>query len=270
MHSVGNDYVFIDCFETEVDRPEELAKVISNRRISIGSDGLILIMPSEHQDCKMRIFNSDGSEGIMCGNGVRCVGEYIYNKYKPQKYNLTVETLGGTKKIYFEDGEAVAEMGKADFELSSVDFDESFRCKRTDKECAMNVYGQRILFTGVSMGNPHCVIFLNSLPDDIETVSTSIQKSNAFKKGINIEYAHICEDDVTEARVYERGSGETYGCGTGACAIINAAIKGGRFETEKWYQVRYPGGTLKVLVKNDGETLLKGSVIKSFEGVFYV
>lgn len=276
MHSVGNDYVFIDCFETEVDEPHKLAKDLSNRRISIGSDGLILIMPSEYQDCKMRIFNSDGSEGIMCGNGVRCAGYYMYRKMGQKKNVITVETKGGIKEITISDDEVVAAMGTAEFTPESIGFRGKLIRQDVEKypgeliEKTMFIDGRRYMFSGVSMGNPHCVFFLASIPADIQKVSKIIEKSGVFENGINIHFVHFVNDEAVEARVYERGSGETYGCGTGACAIISAAVRAGRFKKDKWYKVIYPGGTLNVCVKADLQVLLKSSVHTAFEGVAYV
>ncbi len=274
MHSVGNDYVFIDCFETEVMEPEKLAIALSNRRISIGSDGLILMMPSDHQDCKMRIFNSDGSEGIMCGNGVRCVGYYIYNKLGKRKNVISVETLGGIKEIIIENEDVKALMGVAAFSAESVSFTgKIIDLKNNNSELIekiMLLNGRRYMFSAVSMGNPHCVFFLNEVPKDIVTIAKEIEKEEVFKNGINIHFARIINDDTIEAKVHERGSGETYGCGTGACAIVSAAVKAGRFVTNKWYKVIYPGGTLEVYVKDDFQVILKSPVKIAFEGVAYV
>ncbi len=291
MHSVGNDYVFIDCFETEVEEPEKLAKALSNRRISIGSDGLILIMPSEYQDCKMRIFNSDGSEGIMCGNGVRCVGYYMYKKLGQRKQTVTVETLGGIKEITIdmtlEGAKVTAAMGCAKFTKESIYFEGEL--VRTIKEKSnmddtqdsndeenilinrtMVINNRNYTFSGVSMGNPHCVFFLNEIPKDIKEISEVIENSGTFKNGINIHYARFLNEETIEARVHERGSGETYGCGTGACAIVSAVVKAGKFKQDKWYKVIYPGGILEVCVKADLQVYLRSDVHISFEGIAYV
>jgi len=278
MHSVGNDYVFIDCMNTGIDNPGEMAKYVSRRRESVGSDGLILILPSEKADCKMRIFNTDGSEGKMCGNGVRCVGAYMHEKLGK---DVSVETASGICRINTEGNIVTTSMQSPSFDAYSVGLnrDYIYRCPYIKEkgfvgeneehiaEKIIIVNGIRFLVTCVSVGNPHCVIFLKNLPDEIETVSRLLSDRKVFSDGINIEYVYVIDDHTMGARVYERGSGETSGCGSGACAIACAAVKTGRFMKNRWNSIIYPGGKLEVWVDDDWKIKLRGEVSVAFEGV---
>jgi diaminopimelate epimerase len=256
----GNDYVYIDCFEKNIENPRELAKKVSNRNFGIGSDGLILIMPSEKADAKMRIFNSDGSEAEMCGNGIRCVGKYIFdNKKNSQKNIARIETLAGTRTL--ELIESSEKISKIKVHMGSPEFLNSFFIDEiTDISNESGIY--------LSIGNPHFVIFCECYIDkiDIENIGKKIQNSRYFKNGVNIEFVNIKSKNNIKIRVFERGSCETLACGTGACAAAVSAISK-KYCNEK-ITVDLEGGKLEVEF-NDNSVYMTGEAIKVFKGEYY-
>lgn len=277
MHSVGNDYVFVDLFEYHIDNPARMAEIISKRRYSIGSDGLILIYPSKVADCRMVIFNADGSEGGMCGNGIRCVGAYIYYYKAIRKKELSIETNSGICQIQIdEESQKVTTnmpIHSYDNNLIGLNRDymiNSYNITKT-KEPIVNRYivvnRRRFVITCVYVGNPHCVIFVRNMPRDIDVYSKELSEKDVFCNGINIEYCKLESDGSVRARVYERGSGETLGCGSGACAICSAAVARGIWNREQWNSVIYPGGGLEVKLDREDRLWLRGMVHFSFEGI---
>jgi diaminopimelate epimerase len=252
MHGLGNDYIFINCFEETVDDPQKLSVVLSNRHFGVGSDGLILIMPSRVADCRMRMFNADGSEGLMCGNGIRCVGKYVYERGIVQKPNITVETADGIKNLHLHVTEGVVEYIIVDMGIAktkTIEFDNLFA-------------------TYVTVGNPHLVLFVNDVEElDIEKEQKKINENPLFNEGINIEFVKRVRSNLYQTRVYERGSGETLACGTGACAVIAAAIHNKFTCYNKPNYVNLPGGTLMVSCIKGGRIFLRGSAEYVFEGV---
>jgi len=227
MHGIGNDYIYINCFEQKIDDPQTLARRMSPRRTSVGSDGLILICPSDTADAKMRMFNMDGSEGKMCGNGIRCVGKYLYDNGIAKKDVITVETLSGIKtlKIEAENGEAkfvTVDMGKP--VLSPRDIPVIFDGERMVNE-PLQVMGKEYRITAVSMGNPHAVVFCDEVQGlDLEKIGPFFENAPIFPERVNTEFIRIISGVELEMRVWERGSGETFACGTGACAAVAAAV----------------------------------------------
>ena len=227
MQGIGNDYVYVDCFKEKVEHPGEVSKYVSDRHFGIGSDGLILICPSDKADCRMDMYNADGSQGIMCGNGVRCVGKYVYDHgiVDKDRRTITVETLGGIKTldIQVEDGKAVmltVDMGEA--ELTS---------KLLEK---IVIDGTEQEFTGISVGNPHAVYFTEGIDDlDLEKIGPSYENHPRFQPArVNSEFIEVKSRDHIRMRVWERGSGETWACGTGATASAMAAILRGFTDDE--------------------------------------
>lgn len=269
MHGIGNDYIYFNCFEENVENPEELAIRLSDRHFSVGGDGIVLIMPSEICDFRMRMFNADGSEGKMCGNATRCIGKYVYEKGLTEKTEFTLETLGGIKQLRLEvkDGEVVSvtvDMGRADFKAADIPV-----IAETDEvvEQPLTVNGVTHLITCVSMGNPHCVIFTEGIDAlELEKIGPSYENHPMFPERINTEFVEYTSPSELKMRVWERGSGETLACGTGACATVSAAVKTGRCPSDEFIDVKLIGGTLKVMYKSDGTVIMKGPAAFAFEG----
>lgn len=267
MHGTGNDYIYFDCFEGELSQPEALAKRLSDRHRSIGGDGIILISRSDRADAKMRIFNRDGSEGRMCGNGIRCVGRFLREVKGIEKSRLTVETLSGVKELLLrkeEDGYAITvDMGRPLFhpdEIPALFSGESL----VDRPLIVGRKTYRV--TCLSMGNPHCVLFCDSPESlDLEKIGPKFERHPAFPEGVNVEFVKVCGERELFLRVYERGSGETMACGTGACAAVVAAERNGFCKKNEDIRVRLSGG--KLTVNYTGETvLMTGPAEPAFRG----
>ena len=221
MHGCGNDYIYFNCFEQEVMEPESLSIRLSDRHFGIGGDGIVLICPSEVADAKMRMFNADGSEGKMCGNATRCIGKYVYEKGMTDKTHFTLETLGGIKTLDLtvKDGiveEVSVDMGKAIFEAKEIPV---ISDKNEVVSEPLTVDGREWKITCVSMGNPHCVIFTDVIKDmPLEKIGPKFENHPMFPERINTEFVEYVDETHLKMRVWERGSGETLACGTGACA----------------------------------------------------
>lgn len=271
MHGIGNDYVYINCFTEQVDNPNELAKIMSPRRFSVGADGVILICPSEMADAKMRMFNLDGSEGKMCGNGIRCVGKFVYDSGIAHKDTITIETLSGIKTLYITDKDGVAEtitvdMGKA--ELSPEKIPAIADCD-TIIDTAITVDGNSYNITAVSMGNPHAVTFCDEIESlNLEKIGPHFEHHEMFPQGVNTEFIRVIDESTLQMRVWERGSGETFACGTGACAAAVAAVLNGYCKHDTEITVHLVGGDLFITYKNDGTVFMRGPATKVFDGVY--
>ena len=277
MHGTGNDYVYVDCFKYEIDDPEELAVKISDRHFGIGSDGLILVCPSDVADAKMRMFNADGSEGKMCGNGVRCVAKYVHDSGICSCNPLRIETLSGIKTIWLnlgEDGKVVSatvDMGAPVFEPSKIPV-VSYGDKPIIGRTVL-VGGHNHNVTCVSMGNPHCVLFVPQNFDlwnfDIESAGPRFENDYIFPERVNTEFVSYIDETHLEMRVWERGSGETLACGTGTCATVVAACATGRCEKNTDVHVKVAGGEL--VVKYTGSTVyMTGGAVETFRGVIEI
>lgn len=247
MQGLGNDYVYVNCMEQMVEDAAETARRVSDRHFGIGSDGLILICPSDKADFEMRMYNADGSRGEMCGNGIRCVGKYVYDYGLTDKTSLSVETLGGIKHLFLEvEGGKVSlvkvDMGPAILEPEKIPV--TAEGSRVVDE-PLQVDGKTFRMTCVSMGNPHAVIYVDDVQGmDLEKTGPSFENHERFPNRINTEFAHLLDRNTVEMRVWERGSGETLACGTGACAVAVASILNGY--TEDQVTVRLLGGDLKI------------------------
>ena len=247
MQGLGNDYVYVNCMEQMVEDAAETARRVSDRHFGIGSDGLILICPSDKADFEMRMYNADGSRGEMCGNGIRCVGKYVYDYGLTDKTSLFVETLGGIKHLFLEvEGGKVSlvkvDMGPAILEPEKIPV--TAEGSRVVDE-PLQVDGKTFRMTCVSMGNPHAVIYVDDVQGmDLEKTGPSFENHERFPNRINTEFAHVLDRNTVEMRVWERGSGETLACGTGACAVAVASILNGY--TEDQVTVRLLGGDLKI------------------------
>ena len=262
MQGIGNDYVYINCFEESVEAPAELAKKVSDRHFGIGSDGLILICPSETADCQMRMFNADGSESQMCGNGIRCVGKYVYDHRLVEKTEFDVETGAGIKhlKVKQENGKAVqitVDMGVPEITSQVPE--------------PILVDGKSYEFIGISMGNPHAVYYLDNIDClDLEAIGPAFENHERFPERTNSEFIQVVNRDYIRMRVWERGSGETYACGTGATASAVASALSGR--TGQTVQVELKGGNLTIRWDREGSghVFMTGPAVEVFEGEFNI
>lgn len=272
MHGIGNDYIYINCLESMPDNPSELSIEMSPRHTSIGSDGIILICPSKIADFKMRIFNADGSEAMMCGNGSRCVGKYVYDHKLTDKTVLTLETLSGVKYLYLHVNdttgkvdEVTVDMGVASFDCKAIGID--YPHDEMIEAPIKTNYGEKKI-TGVSMGNPHGVIFMDSLYGfDITAIGPELEFNPMWHDRANIEFAEVIDRHTIRMRVWERGSGETQACGTGACATAVAAIRTGRADSP--VTVKLSGGNLTVSVdQTTGHVMMRGGATEVFNGIY--
>lgn len=247
MQGLGNDYVYVNCFEEKIENPPAVARYVSDRHFGIGSDGLIMINPSEVADFEMEMYNADGSRGEMCGNGIRCVAKYVYDYGLTDKTQISVETLGGIKylDLTVEDGKVVlvkVDMGKPELKSDLIPII-SENEKVIDEP--IEVDGQVYHMTGVSMGNPHTVIYVDDVKNlDLEKIGPKFENHERFPKRINTEFVHCIDLNTVEMRVWERGSGETLACGTGACAVAVASILNNLTDTR--VTVKLLGGDLQI------------------------
>lgn len=271
MHGAGNDYIYIDCFKNKIDDPAALARVMSPRRHSVGADGVILICPSDKADVKMRMFNLDGSEGKMCGNGIRCVGKYACENGLAEPPEITVETLSGIKRltVHPENGTVrtvSVEMGVADFRTEHIPV---IYTEKQMINAPLTAGEKQYRITAVSTGNPHAVIFCDEVAAlDLDAIGPLFEHHPVFPEGVNTEFIRVISEAELEMRVYERGSGETLACGTGACAAVAAAVKNGLCRPDSEVTVHLLGGDLFITCRADGSVLMRGGAEKVYEGVF--
>ena len=247
MQGLGNDYVYVNCFEEKVARPSETAVRVSDRHFGIGADGLILIKPSEKADFEMEMYNADGSRGEMCGNGIRCVAKYVYDYGLTDQTHISIETLGGIKylDLIVEEGRVrlvKVDMGSPVLEAEQIPII-GLGNRVLDEPIRVDDMEYRI--TGVSMGNPHGVVFLKDVKNlEIEKIGPLFEHQECFPNRVNTEFAHVLDRQTAEMRVWERGSGETLACGTGACAVAVACVLNGY--TEEEVTVKLLGGELQI------------------------
>jgi len=271
MHGIGNDYIYINCFQETVTDPEKLSIFMSNVRFGVGSDGLVLILPSEVADFRMRIFNADGSEAMMCGNATRCVGKYVYEHGMTNKTEVSLETNSGIKYLTLYVNEATnkvdavkVNMGKAILkptEIPVADDGDRFIAK------PVVVDGVSYDMTCVSMGNPHAVVFLPEIDSlDLEKIGPSFEHHPLFPNRVNTEFIRVIDDHTLQMRVWERGSGETFACGTGACAAAVASVLNGYCKREQEILIHLRGGDLRIIYHNDESVTMIGPATFIFEG----
>jgi diaminopimelate epimerase len=268
MHGIGNDYVYINCFEEVVKEPAKLVTIISDRHFGVGSDGLILILPSKVADCKMRIFNADGSEAQMCGNGIRCVAKYVYDHKIAQKNPLTVETLAGIKTIqlFTTNGKvssARVNMGKPRLMRSEI----PMLGKETQVIDEILTISKGISFriTCVSMGNPHCVIFVDNFDKIVlPQYGSEIERHHSFPERTNVHFVKVHSPKEVTMKTWERGSGITLACGTGASAVCVAGVLNKK--TERKILAHLPGGDLELEWAEDGNVYMTGPATEVFTG----
>lgn len=279
MQGCGNDYVYVNCFKETVDNPSEVSKFVSDRHFGIGSDGLILIKPSDVADFKMDMYNSDGSQAEMCGNGIRCVGKYVFDYGLTDEVDITVETLAGIKKLHFivKDGKVdliTVDMGEPILEPEKIPVDVNMGLglkvdgteltKVVDEELAVGDGNYRV--TCVSMGNPHCIVYVDSTKNlEIEKIGPLFESHPLFPKRVNTEFIEIISRKEVNMRVWERGAAETWACGTGACASTVAGVLNGVTDDE--IILHLLGGDLKVKWDKDtNHVFMTGPAKVVFDG----
>lgn len=269
MHGTGNDYVYVNLFREQMPDPSALAVQISDRHFGIGSDGLILIAPSDVADCRMIMYNADGSEGAMCGNGIRCVAKYAYEHGIVRADQITVETKSGIKSLNLtvEDGfvtYVTVNMGQAVLKPADIPVRAEGAAFVAQK---LIVDGREYEATCVSMGNPHCVIFTEGIDGlDLEKIGPSFEHHEWFPDRINTEFAEVVDDHTIKMRVWERGSGETISCGTGTCAVTVAAVLNGYCRQDEEIEIRIRGGELYDTYMGNGEVQMRGPAVAVFDG----
>ncbi|HEV8001355.1 MAG TPA: diaminopimelate epimerase [Planctomycetaceae bacterium] len=268
MHGAGNDYVYVNCFdETPPADLPALARAVSDRHKGIGSDGLILIRPSSVADARMQMFNADGSEAEMCGNGVRCVAKYVYEHGIARKEILQIETGRGvlTLKVFAKDGKVDrVRVGMGPPILNSAKIPTRL-AGDPPVLVRLDVAGRELKVTCVSMGNPHCVIFVDEITDDLVLrLGPQIERHPAFPKRVNAEFVKVLSRTETVLRVWERGSGETQACGTGACAAAVSGVLAGL--TDRKIVTHLPGGDLELEWTSRGEVEMTGPAVEVFTG----
>ena len=254
MHGLGNDYLYV--YGEAPENVTELSRILSERHLGAGSDGMIYISKSDIADFKMRIFNADGSEAKMCGNGIRCVGKYVYDKGYTDKKFLRIETLSGIKHLTLQIvgskvKNVMVDMGKAEVE----------------KPMSITIDGNEVVLIPVSVGNPHAVIFVNDIKTaPLTTLGPKIEHHEVFPGGVNVEFVEVIEEDRLRMRVWERGSGVTLACGTGACASAMAAIFANYCHYDETIFVELDGGILKIQIAVDNTIFMTGSAETIYEG----
>ena len=269
MHGIGNDYIYFNCLDNDIKDPNGLSIALSDRHFGVGGDGIVMIMRSKVADFRMRMFNADGSEGKMCGNATRCIGKYVYEKGLTDKTELTLETLAGIKvlKLNVSDGKVVSvtvDMGKAILKPADIPV-------LLDGDCVVSkktmLAGKEHEITCVSMGNPHCIIFTKDIDNlDLEKIGPDYENDPIFPERVNTEFVEIIDSKTLKMRVWERGSGETWACGTGASAVCVAAVLNGICDYDTDVLVKLRGGDLTINYKKDGTVYMTGPATFVFDG----
>lgn len=255
MHGLGNDYIFLNCMESTPDNLDELARRLSNRRFGVGGDGIICVCPSRRADFKMRMFNADGSEGAMCGNGIRCLGKYVYDKKLTDKAHLVIETLSGDRELSLMINNGRAEGAVVGMGVPVI-----------NPPVQITVKDNTYTAIPVSMGNPHAVVEMeNPAGLDLQAIGPDIERHPLFPHRVNVEFVWVLNRDELQMRVWERGSGETLACGTGACASAAAMMTAGKVDREA--VVHLAGGDLQIRWdEKSGQMFMTGPAVMVFDG----
>lgn len=272
MQGLGNDYIYVNCFEEAVSDPTEVAKFVSDRHFGIGSDGLVLILPSQIADFRMRMLNSDGSEAEMCGNAIRCVGKYVYDNGMTDKTTVRVETLAGIKilDLSLENGKVVlvkVDMGEPILKPRDIPVD-------SDKDLFVSepvtIDGKEYKVTCVSMGNPHAVTYVDSVEQfPLEVVGPKMETHRLYPRKINSEFVEVIDRQTLKMRVWERGAGETLACGTGACGVLVASVLNGISDRKS--VIKLLGGDLIIeWNEKDNHVYMTGPAVKVFDGEIHL
>jgi diaminopimelate epimerase len=273
MQGAGNDYVYVNCFEERLDNPADVARTVSNRNFGIGSDGLILIMPSTVADVRMRMFNSDGSESEMCGNGIRCVAKYAYDHGIVAKKEITAETGAGilTLQLFTNSHNLVdkvrVNMGEPRLTRTEIPMTGDGVLRVIDEP--LNILHSTFRITCVSMGNPHCVIFVDDVEKfPVDKYGPLIENHELFPRRTNVEFVQIISRSEVRQRTWERGAGETLACGTGASAVTVAGVLNGL--TERSIVNHLSGGDLEMEWPDSGPVYMTGPAVEVFSGEIHV
>lgn len=268
MQGLGNDYIYVNCFSEKVENPSEVAKFVSDRHFGIGSDGLVLIMPSDSSDFRMRMFNSDGSEAEMCGNAIRCVGKYVYDNDLTQKSVINVETLAGIKILDMTIKDNKVELVRVD--MGEPVLEPSKIPVNSDKDLFISqpvvIDGKEFKVTCVSMGNPHAVSYVDDVEKfPLEVIGPKMENNSLYPKRINAEFVQVIDRNTLKMRVWERGAGETLACGTGACAVLVSSVLNNI--SERKVTVKLLGGDLFIeWNEEDNHVYMTGPATKVFDG----
>ena len=270
MQGIGNDYVYINCFEETVKDPSAVARFVSDRHFGIGSDGLILIRPSQVADCEMDMYNLDGSQGAMCGNGIRCVAKYVFDHGIVNKTSISIATKSGIKYVDLtvKDGKAsliCVNMGSPILQATQIPV-----VADTEQviDAPIQVDGQEYHYTAVSMGNPHAIVYVEDTDSlDLAQIGPSFENHVNFPDRINTEFVQILDKHTVKMRVWERGSGETLACGTGACAVAVASILNGHVSPDTPVTVKLLGGDLQIFWnRSENLVYMTGPAVTVFDG----
>lgn len=271
MHGIGNDYVYVNCFEETVKNPPAVAKFVSDRHFGIGSDGLILIKPSDIADCEMDMYNLDGSQGAMCGNGIRCVAKYVYDYGVINKTSISVATKSGIKYLDLTVKDGKVSMVKVNMGSPILDAKQIPVVSETEQviNAPLEVDGEVYHITAVSMGNPHAIVYMENVDGlDIEKIGPKFENHVAFPDRVNTEFVKVLDTHTVQMRVWERGSGETLACGTGACAVAVASILNGHVDGSTPVTVRLLGGDLQIYWdRQENLVYMTGPASVVFDGV---
>ncbi len=270
MQGIGNDYVYVNCFEETVQDPSAVARFVSDRHFGIGSDGLILIKPSDVADCEMEMYNLDGSQGAMCGNGIRCVAKFVYDKGIVRKKNLSINTKSGIKylSLTVKNGKvSTVEVNMGSPVLMANQIPVVSDTEQVIDQ-PLEVNGKTYHITAVSMGNPHAIVYMDDLEDlDISTLGPQFENHLAFPDRINTEFVKVINRRTLQMRVWERGSGETLACGTGACAVAVASVLNGLVDEDCPVTVKLLGGDLQIFWNRQEDLVyMTGPAVTVFEG----
>lgn len=270
MQGIGNDYVYINCFEETVKDPSAVARFVSDRHFGIGSDGLILIRPSQVADCEMDMYNLDGSQGAMCGNGIRCVAKYVFDHGIVNKTSISIATKSGIKYVDLtvKDGKASlirVNMGSPILQATQIPV-----VADTEQviDAPIQVDGQEYHYTAVSMGNPHAIVYVEDTDSlDLAKIGSSFENHVNFPDRINTEFVQVLDEHTVKMRVWERGSGETLACGTGACAVAVASILNGHVSPDTPVTVKLLGGDLQIFWnRSENLVYMTGPAVTVFDG----
>ncbi len=271
MHGISNDYVYVNAFETTLPDPSSFSTTISERRTSIGADGLILICPSDKAHARMEMYNADGTRGEMCGNGIRCVGKYVYDHGIAVDNPLLIDTDAGLKKLFLQIkagkvARVTVDMGEP--VLHGPDIPVASTGQVIEERLVID--DENLDVTCVSMGNPHCIIFVDSVDNAaVATIGSKLEMNDFFPNRVNVEFAEVLSPSELKMRVWERGSGETWACGTGACGVMVAAVLTGRCERKVTIHLR--GGDLDIHWSNaDNHIYMTGTAEEVYEGIIEV
>lgn len=270
MHGIGNDYVYVNCFQETVKDPCAVAKFVSDRHFGIGSDGLILIKPSDIADCEMDMYNLDGSQGAMCGNGIRCVAKYVYDYGIVNKTNISVATKSGIKYLDLTVKDGKVSTVKVNMGSPILTAKQIPVVSETEEvlDAPIEVNGDVYRFTAVSMGNPHAIVYMDDVEHlEIEKIGPAFESHVFFPDRVNTEFVKVIDNHTVQMRVWERGSGETLACGTGACAVAVASILNGHVDGTQPVTVKLLGGDLEIFWdRDDNLVYMTGPAATVFDG----